>query len=162
MAVLIIQVSGGNVTLVDQADSDLASLNWHLMQKMHVRCNRPDGKKPLLHRVIMSRIIGRELLASERVDHIDGNPLNNVRQNLRLATDTQNAWNTKMRSTNTSGYKGVYWHKARNKWCAWITCQGKRRYLGYFDDIEDAHRAYEDAARKLFGEFYRQPIARCS
>lgn len=85
-------------------------------------------------------------------DHINGNTLDNRKQNLRCATHSQNLGNRKLIcSVNTSGYRGVYW--GRGKWVASIGFQSKTKYLGRFDAPEDAALAYDKAAVELFGEF---------
>ncbi len=90
------------------------------------------------------------------VDHIDGNGLNNRRSNLRLATISQNAHNTTMeRANNSSGVKGVYWHKKCAKWYARISKDSKRISLGFFDNIEDASACYLNAVKEFHGEFGR-------
>jgi hypothetical protein len=88
-------------------------------------------------------------------DHKDGNPLNCQRDNLRIATRQQNSCNQKIRSTNTSGYKGVSWHSRRYKWQAYIMVNYKRVYLGLFGTAEDAAKAYNEKAKELHGEFAR-------
>lgn len=89
------------------------------------------------------------------IDHKDTNPLNNRIDNLRLATDSQNLGNMKKPSTNTSGKKGVFWHKGARKWQAGIKVDGNKIYLGLFDDLEAAHAAYLAKAIELRGEFAR-------
>jgi hypothetical protein len=87
------------------------------------------------------------------VDHKDRNPANNVIENLRLATQTQNMWNTPMKRTNKSGYKGVSYSKDKNKWIAQIGASGMKKHLGYYETPELASAAYQRAANKLHGEF---------
>lgn len=90
---------------------------------------------------------------SQVVDHVDGNPLNNTRENLRLATHAENARNTKLRKDNKCGFKGV--RKSRNKWRATITVHGEAKNLGSFDTAEEAHDAYKFAAEFYFKNFAR-------
>lgn len=83
------------------------------------------------------------------VDHRDGDSTNNTIANLRLATPTQNQANRKVQTTNTSGVKGVSWCSRMSKWKAYI----KRQHLGYFDNLEEAKKAYERAAELVSGDF---------
>lgn len=103
----------------------------------------------------MVRILNRELSRGEKIDHINGNGLDNRRDNIRLATHTQNMRNTKLRKNNKTGYKGVMWNTRRRKFQTYITVNSKLIYLGQFDLAEEAHKAYCDAAVKYHGEFAR-------
>lgn len=89
------------------------------------------------------------------IDHVDGDKLNNRPENLRPATDQQNAGNSKTPQHNTSGFKGVYRHSRGRKWCAQIKRNRITTYLGWFDTPEEAHAAYMAAAREHFGEYAR-------
>jgi HNH endonuclease/AP2 domain len=89
------------------------------------------------------------------IDHRDGNPLNNRWTNLRLSTCTNNAANRKRYRSNTSGYKGVSFHRRMRRWTAYISRGGRRYNLGSFATAEAAHEAYVAKARELFGEFAR-------
>lgn len=109
----------------------------------------PFQKTIYMHRVIMNTPDDMD------VDHRDGNGLNNTRGNLRNCTNTQNQRNREKLSNNTSGYKGVTWNKEREKWVAQIKVNGKLIRLGRFSKIEDAAHAYDQAAKKYFGEFAR-------
>jgi hypothetical protein len=84
-----------------------------------------------------------------QTDHKDGDGLNNRRSNLRPCTSAQNKANVGLRSDNRSGFRGVSRNAQDNCWIARI--QG--RHIGVFRDAVDAARAYDDAARKAFGEF---------
>jgi hypothetical protein len=105
-------------------------------------------RRLLLHRVILGLNFGD----GNRVDHIDGNGLNNQRSNLRLCTHSQNLMNQK-KTKGKSKYKGVTWHKKRNLWMASIKKDKNTHYLGYFSEEIDAAKAYDKAAKVLFGEF---------
>ena len=90
-----------------------------------------------------------------QVDHIDGNPTNNRRANLRLCTHADNQKNRRKNINNTSGSKGVHWHKRDKRWQAKIQINRKFKHLGYFNTVEQAKAAYDAAAERLFGEFRR-------
>jgi hypothetical protein len=87
------------------------------------------------------------------VDHINNDKLDNNIANLRWVTLQENQMNRKLSSNNTSNYKGVTFHKQRNKWVAQIMINGKNKNLGYFDNIEDAVNARVKKAEELFGEY---------
>ena len=91
------------------------------------------------------------------VDHINGNTLDNRKQNLRICSQQQNTMNnSNIRSNNTSGYKGVTWDKSKNKWTAQITVNYKNIHLGRYDKIEDAIKERQKAEIKYFGEYRRK------
>lgn len=109
------------------------------------------GKK---HKVYMHRQL-LNFPEGHQVDHKDGDGLNNTRDNLRLATKSENQCNRGKSITNTSGFKGVYWKKDKKKWYAQICKNYDRKFLGYFDTKEDAFEAYCVASKELHGEFGR-------
>ena len=87
------------------------------------------------------------------VDHIDNNRRNNHIINLRFATRQENNQNASLSSKNTSGTKGVSWHKKSMKWTAYICINGKQIVLGSFINKEDAVNIRIQRAKKEFGEF---------
>ena len=89
------------------------------------------------------------------LDHKDNDGTNNKWTNIRLADLSQNGANAKRYSTNTSGRKGVTWHKQIGRWQAQIKKDGRTFYLGLFDCLDAAHGAYLAKAKELFGEFAR-------
>jgi hypothetical protein len=112
-----------------------------------------NGKDFLAHRVSWAIMTGS--WPSAMVDHKDLNRKNNAWGNLREATDSDNKANAKGHSDSKSGIKGVHWYKQTQKWQVQIKALGKRYHIGYFKDIEEAKNAYNDAAKKLHGEFAR-------
>lgn len=113
----------------------------------HVRKFRYES----MHRLVMGMDYGDK----RHVDHINGDPLDNRKCNLRICEPIENWRSCKRRKDNTSGYKGVSWSKSNKKWNARIKHEGKRISLGYFVTPEAAHAAYCKAADELFGEFAR-------
>jgi hypothetical protein len=88
-------------------------------------------------------------------DHKNRDTLDNRKSNLRICSHQLNHGNRTKQSNNSSGYKGVLWHKQRSKWWARIQIKGKQISLGCYRDKDDAARAYDYAALKYFGEFAR-------
>lgn len=111
------------------------------------------GRRHQAHRLAWLIMTGKWPVAD--IDHENLDRADNRWSNLRHASHSQNMANTRMYSTNTSGLKGVSWHKQNRKWVAQIGIGGKSRYLGSFETLEAAHAAYCAAAAKHFGEFAR-------
>lgn len=151
IAILLTQ---GKFALISVEDADLANLKWHLHKGKDDNCYcrlNERGNRVYLHRVILSRILGRELSRHELVDHEDRDGLNNQRYNLRLANGQHNQANAKTPKSNTSGYKGV--HRTGNYWQATIHLDYGGKYLGSYLTPEDAAIVYNHAALEHFGEF---------
>lgn len=143
------------MALVDDADyENVVAHSWHATQvRIHGRSygvyadGRINGKRTNLHRWLLGATKG------QIVDHIDGNPLNNQRSNLRLVTHAQNMRN-RHRFASKTGFKGVRFRPA-GTFQADIRVDNKTVHLGTFKTAELAARAYDDAARRLHGEFAR-------
>jgi hypothetical protein len=110
---------------------------------------RPKKQKVLMHRLLMGDPEGLQ------IDHIDGDGINNRRDNLRIATRSQNLCNQRLNARNKSGFKGVSWHSASAQWQSHIMLHGKSRNLGCFACPTAAHIAYAKASHALHGEFGR-------
>lgn len=88
------------------------------------------------------------------VDHINGDQLNNTRENLRICTREENQRNrTILNKNSTSGHRGVSWDKFRKKWVAQLSIKYKHIYLGRFDKIEDAVSVVSQEIIKRHGEY---------
>lgn len=111
-----------------------------------------DKKVYLVHRVVYKMLRGR---TPRMLDHIDNDPLNNRIENLRPCTPSQNAQNRKRPVNNTSGVKGVYWNRAKNKWMARVMTGGARTFIGYFSSLDAAAEAVQTARSKQHQLFAR-------
>lgn len=109
--------------------------------------NHPRWIQFRMHRAILN------CSSDEHCDHKNHNTLDNRKKNLRKCSVAQNMHNRKIQSSNKSGFKGVAWNKTSRKWRAVITINGHKKHLGYFDSLEDAARAYDEAAKVYYGEF---------
>lgn len=111
------------------------------------------GESYQAHRLAWFYITGN--WPSKHIDHINGVKICNILSNLRECTDSQNQFNTGARSDNTSGFKGVTWNKAGNKWQAQAKLNGKNHYLGLFDTQKAASETYQSFAKANHGDFFR-------
>lgn len=146
---------GDKIAIVDDDDFQLINEHkWRLSNNGYARTNssrleRADRKQVqiLMHKMIME-ISDKKL----EVDHKNRNKLDNRRENLRVATKTQNSANKPAEKRNKVGLKGVRLNHGKYEATIW---DKKSIYLGSFNFKEEAHNAYKEAAIKLFGEFAR-------
>lgn len=152
-----ISLTQGKVAIVDDEDFErINQYKWFASWDGHnwyaVRGGtRIAGNRKLIrmHREIMNAKKGEE------IDHCNGDGLRNLRENLRLCTTQQNAFNKNAHKDNKLGIKGVTWAKHARKFRAQIKANSKIIHLGYFNVLGDADSAYRIAEEKYFGEFAR-------
>lgn len=140
----------GFFALVSPEDYDrVMTRRWNMNYKNYPILRRHEGEGTLaLHRFILG------VDASVAIDHIDGDPLNNQRENLRVCTYKENTYNRrKQKKPSSSQYKGVSLMRRTNRWHAEIKKDKKKYFLGCFKDEVSAGHAYDQKALELFGEF---------
>jgi hypothetical protein len=154
-----ISLTHGKVALIDDEDYDFVIQHkWYSHQcRKNAPCYAIANQKNRvvrMHRLIMNA--PKDL----QVDHIDGNGLNNQKNNLRLCTAAENQHNQRVQKrAKTSKYKGVFTRKNRNKWSCQIKCNSKIYHLGYFKSEILAAKTYDTAAKKYFGQFAKLNFA---
>jgi hypothetical protein len=155
-----IPLTQGQMAIVDASDYDwLSQWKWHAVwnpgtKSFYAHRQEPTGGNPRQRSVRMHRqIIG--ILHGDRrmVDHANHDTLDNRRSNLRPASNSENQRNREAGPTNTSGFKGVSWHKNDKKWHSRVMVQGKTVFFKGFLSREEAASAYDEEALKHFGEF---------
>lgn len=144
----------GEIVLCDDADFALLSrYQWSAHRQKHTIYARTSQNRSSLY-------IHRLLLGAEAegrfVDHINGNGLDNRRENLRVVNNRQNQMNRK--PVRRDGLKGIAFNKKAKRWQAAIRINDRNVHLGLFDDKYSAARAYASAAHKHFGEFARVSV----
>lgn len=132
----------------------VSKYQWAINKLGYARCSMSKNGKRIsfyVHNLILDFAYSK----SGEIDHIDGNPRNNKRDNLRIATHMQNMKNMKMSKANKTGHKGVG-QRENGRWFAQITVNRKHMYIGTYDTYEDAVVAREEAEKKYFGEWARK------
>ncbi len=147
-----IPLSQGYVALVDDEDFEQVNqFKWRASKRSNTLYAQTDVQfngwviKIYMHKLVMP--------CHSQLDHKNGNGLDNRKSNLRPATNSQNSFNRKKSPNTSSKFKGVW--LAYGKWSSKIRCNGKGYWLGTWENEVDAAKAYNEAAKRLFGEFAR-------
>jgi hypothetical protein len=149
----IIRLSKDYFTIIDSEDLPRVSkYKWHTTtvnkyNKPRAVCSFKGRKTLKLSRLIMNAPDNMV------VDHINGNPLDNRKCNLRICSQRENMLNRNLNRNNKSGYKGVSWSKRDNKWLSELQTNNKSYYLGIYKDKIEAAKAYDKKAIEFFGEY---------
>lgn len=152
-----IKLTKGQSVLVD--DEDYLWLNqyhWYYggnyavrRKYLYILNGKQVSQTILMHRLIMDVLDNPDI----KVDHINGNKLDNRRCNLRLCNDMENSWNSVGNAESSSKFKGVHYYKRYGNYQAYIQADGEFMHLGYYSKEEAAAMAYNKMAIKLHGEF---------
>lgn len=153
-----IELTRGFVAIIDECDFEyISKYRWYVKTNSTtdiLYAMRSPGI--LMHRVILEHhgisVDGLE------VDHIDGNGLNNILSNLRVATHSQNMMNSKLHCNNSSGYKGIRYEnssRSARRWVAQVNIDGKHKRKCFYR-IEDAVEWRNKMALDVYGEYARE------
>lgn len=143
-----VPLTKGLVALVDDRDlPTVVGLRWQAAARSNGNGWYAKSSHVLMHRLLMPGV--------GRVDHVNGDGLDNRRENLRPATQSQNLANQRPCRGGSSRFKGVHWDRAKQRWMVTIRRDGRTRYVGRYDREVEAARAYNTAAVVLFGEYAR-------
>ena len=155
MKTLTLPLSKNMEVTIDIEDKNLVSdYKWYAHKGTSgyyaatmIRNNDGSRGRIFMHRLLNNTPEGHE------TDHINHNTLDNTRSNLRTVTKSQNQHNTRLRKDSVSGFKGVGWHKATNKWRTRINKDGVTVFTAYFSTKIEAAKAYDTKAKELFGNY---------
>lgn len=167
MPIEIKLTNSDKAALIDEADYDLVKdyVWWEHFPKQSETLSYAYGMKLPRTRtgervVKMHRLLLKITDSKQLIDHVDGNGLNNCRSNLQLVTMAENIQKanfdpTKNKRKRHSKFRGVSYLEWYGKYLAYVNCNGKREYLGYFTTAEEAARVRDSRAKQLHGKFAR-------
>ena len=154
-AVMTIPLTQGKVAIVDAADYEWLS-QWKWCASRRGDTFRVQRAEYLGYRSQRSIFMHRAIMrpdAGSVVDHINHDPLDNRRANLRVCSQSENVRNRTSANRSSSKFLGVGWYARNSKWHARIQVNGLGLHIGYYDDETEAARSYDAAARLHFGDF---------
>ncbi len=144
-----IQLNHGLSTIVDETDFEsLSKYKWRAIKfgNLWYAVRSTKACSIYMHKQILGS--GKGI----HTDHINGDSLDNRRENIREVNQAENQWNTGKKLNNTSGYKGVTWDKKYGKWSARITTNKVHKFIGYFNTSKKAGEAYATYAEETRGK----------
>lgn len=149
-------------------DPESGHFQW-IVSRRGRNLNRPAGTVDAADGYCRIRIGGRPYAAhrlawlyvhgewpSSVIDHIDGDRSNNRLANLRPATLQQNQFNRRVKRTSSTGSKGVSLDRRSGRFQVAIKIGGVKRWVGYFDTVEEGSAAYNEIAETIHGEFFKR------
>lgn len=155
----------GKNAYVSPIDADIKEIHpWQFNEKSgYAKYQwRESGRRYIsyIHREIAERKLGRKLTDKDIVKHINGDKLDNRRENINIITQLEQLQSNidKNKERSSSKYRGVSYDKMNKKWVSQIRYQGKREYLGRYSTQEEAAQAYNNAAKEYYGEKARLNI----
>lgn len=148
---ITIPLTQGEFAIVDDKDAHFYQWSWHLTKRGYARHSgfRINGRQigTLMHHAVMGKPLNRF-----QIDHINGNKLDNRRENLRIVTNRENCSNKKIHKglkERSAKYVGVSWCEPAKKWRARIILDGKAIHLGVYSSQEEASVAYQEALERF-------------
>jgi len=152
-SIAYVELTHGLYAVIDSwRAEEVGKYNWHAARGMKdgpfYAQMKPSSGKVFLHRFLLEA-------GNLQVDHRNMDTLFNIQANLRESTNAQNNRNKKIRSDSRNPYKGIGRSKSGKRWDSTIKVDGKKIWIGSFEDPKDAHMAYAEAAAKLHGEYAR-------
>lgn len=124
----------------------LGNHKWHLDSHGYPQ-TKVKTKMILAHHIVMWKPKGKE------IDHVNHDRLDNRKKNLRVVSHSQNRMNVGKYKNNKTGFRGVYFHKARGKYAASIQANNMKKHLGLFKTAEEASKAYNESAKQYHGVY---------
>jgi hypothetical protein len=151
-----IPLTQGKFALVDDEDyEDLIQFKWYALccRNTFYAARKIWVDKKQIMELMHRRILDLKFGDGKYTDHVNHNELDNRQKNLRICTNRENLCNRPKQHNNTSGYKGVSWHKRNKKWQAYTYVDSRKKHLGLFKSKIKAAQVYNEAAIKYHGKF---------
>lgn len=146
----------GRYALIDAEFNvpEIVRFAWHVGGKgKRYVISRKGARFSGLHQMVMWIAGEMPPTPKHMIDHVNGNPFNNTRENLRWLTNAENSMRRHRLNTSRNRFKGITFHKQSRRWVAQIKRDCKRIHIGMYGTDLEAARAYDSAAREIFGEF---------